>query len=311
MTRDVARGPGGMTASTRGKLWALVAAAALALAACAPEDEPSQGAASPTGAGECAKEQLPLFEPGQLTVATSNPVFPPWFEGKVAGSEWKNPSPESGEGFESAVTYAIAEELGFSRDEVVWVEEPFNKTYAPGPKDYDFSIQEISITPKREEAVDFSEGYYDVNQALIALADSPVADATSIEDLKSAKLGAQIGTTGLEFIDQVIQPEQEAFVFDDTSAAKQALENGQIDGIVVDLPTAFFITAVEIPKAGVIGQFEDLPQLGQEQFGLTFEQGNPLVECVNRAIEGLKASGELQSIQDRWLSQTVDVPVLG
>jgi polar amino acid transport system substrate-binding protein len=295
--------------STMRKLFALLAVAALALAACAPEEEPTSGG-TPTGADACATENLSLYQDGQLTVAASNPVFPPWFQGKVDGSEWKDPSPESGEGFESAVTYAIAGELGFSESQVTWVEEPFNKTYAPGPKDYDFSIQEISITPKRAEAVDFSVGYYDVNQALIALDDSPVASATSLQELQSAKLGAQIGTTGLEFIDSAIQPEQKAFVFDDTSGAKQALENGQIDGIVVDLPTAFFITAVEIPKASVVGQFENLPELGQEQFGLTFEKDNPLVDCVNQAIETLKSEGTLGQIQDEWLSQTVDVPVL-
>jgi len=293
------------------KLFAVLALCALVFAACAEEEDP---AAPQSGAGgeSCEKDSLPLFESGQLTVATSNPVFPPWFQGSIEESEWKNPSPQTGEGFESALTYAIAETLEFTDDEVIWVEEGFNKTYAPGPKDYDFSIQEISITPKRAEAVTFSEGYYDVNQALIALDDSPVVDATTIDQLKTAKLGAQIGTTGLTFIDDVIQPDDEAAVFDDTNAAKQALESGQIDGIVVDLPTAFFITAVEIPKASVVGQFENTPEVaGQEQFGLTFEKGNPLVTCVNEAITALKTSGELQGIQDEWLSQATDVPVIG
>jgi polar amino acid transport system substrate-binding protein len=291
------------------KLLAAAAICSVALAACAQEDEPAGGGA-PAGDQTCAKDELALFEPGTLTIATSNPVFPPWFSGKVAGSEWKNPSPESGEGFESAVAYAIGAELGFTEDEVVWVAESFEKTYAPGPKDYDFSIQEISITPKRAEAVDFSVGYYDVNQALIALDESPVIGATTVEELRSYKFGAQIGTTGLDFIEQVIQPDQEAFVYNDTNAAASALEAGQIDGVVVDLPTAFFITAVEIPKASVVGQFETLPSGEQEQFGLTFEKGNPLVECVNQAIESLQANGTLRSIQDEWLSQTVDVPVL-
>jgi polar amino acid transport system substrate-binding protein len=291
------------------KLLAVAAICSVLLAACAQEDEP-EGGGAPAGDGTCAKDQLALFEPGTLTIATSNPVFPPWFSGKVAGSEWKNPSPESGEGFESAVAYAIAAALGFTEDQVVWVAESFEKTYAPGPKDYDFSIQEISITPKRAQAVDFSVGYYDVNQALIALDESPVIGATTVEELKSYKFGAQIGTTGLDLIEQVIQPDQEAFVYNDTNAAKSALEAGQIDGIVVDLDTAFFITAVEIPKASVVGQFETLPSGEQEQFGLTFEKGNALVECVNQAIESLQADGTLQSIQDEWLSQTVDVPVL-
>ena len=295
-----------------------VAVLAVAAAACAPEDEGSSADPTDTAtdtsspaADECATESLPTFEEGQLTVSTSNPVFPPWFSGKVDGSEWKNPSPESGEGFEGAFTYALAEELGFSEDQVVWVEEPFNRTYAPGAKEYDFSVQEISISPKRAEAVDFSVGYYDANQALIALDDSPAADATSIEDLQDTRLGAQIGTTGLTFIEEAIQPDTEAAVFDDTSAAKAALENGQIDGIVVDLPTAFYISAVEIPNSSVVAQFENVPGIEGEQFGLTFEKGNPLVECVNQAIETLQSDGTLDAIQDEWLSQAVDVPVLG
>ena len=295
-----------------------VAVLAMAAAACAPEDdetgadgtEPATGTTSPA-ADACAPETLPTFEEGQLTVATSNPVFPPWFSGKVDGSDWKNPSPQSGEGFEGAFTYALAEELGFSEDQVVWVEEPFNRTYAPGAKEYDFSVQEISITPKRAEAVDFSIGYYDANQALIALDDSPVVDATSIDDLQDARLGAQIGTTGLTFIEEAIQPETEAQVFDDTSAAKAALENGQIDGIVVDLPTAFYISAVEIPNSSVVAQFENVPGIEGEQFGLTFEKGNPLVGCVDQAIEALQNDGTLEAIQQEWLSDVVDVPVLG
>jgi len=295
-----------------------VAVLALAAAACAPEDDETGADGTETAtattspaADACAPETLPTFEEGQLTVATSNPVFPPWFSGKVDGSDWKNPSPESGEGFEGAFTYALAEELGFSEDQVVWVEEPFNRTYAPGAKEYDFSVQEISITPKRAEAVDFSIGYYDANQALIALDDSPVVDATSIEDLQDARLGAQIGTTGLTFIEEAIQPETEAQVFDDTSAAKAALENGQIDGIVVDLPTAFYISAVEIPNSSVVAQFENVPGIEGEQFGLTFEKGNPLVECVDQAIEALQSDGTLEAIQQEWLSDVVDVPVLG
>ncbi len=294
------------------KLLAVLAVIVLTLAACAEDSEPEPSDGRTAAGASCEKDSLPLFEPGQLTIATSNPVFPPWFQGKVAGSDWSNPSPEAGEGFEGALAYEIAAQLGFTADEVVWVEEGFNKTYAPGPKDYDFSIQEISITPKRGEAVDFSVGYYDANQALIALGDGPLQDAETLEELGTAKLGAQIGTTGLTFIEEVIEPETEAAVFDDTSAAKQALESGQIDGIVVDLPTAFYITAVEIPKAEIVGQFENAPEVvEEEQFGLTFEKGNPLVECVNQAITQLQDDGTLDSLKDEWLSETVDVPVLG
>ena len=258
------------------KVLIAVAVLALAAAACAPEDEGTSADPTDTAtdtsspaADECATESLPTFEDGQLTVSTSNPVFPPWFSGKVEGSDWKNPSPESGEGFEGAFTYALAEELGFSEDQVVWVEEPFNRTYAPGAKEYDFSVQEISISPKRAEAVDFSVGYYDANQALIALDDSPAADATSIEDLKDTRLGAQIGTTGLTFIEEAIQPDDRGGrVRRHERDAKAALENGQIDGIVVDLPTAFYISAVEIPNSSVVAQFENVPGIEGEQFGL-------------------------------------------
>jgi len=295
-----------------------VAVLALAAAACAPEDEAQEpaddGTATETTSpaeDECATETLPTFEAGQLTVATSNPVFPPWFSGKVEGSEWKNPSPEAGEGFEGAFTYALAEELGFTADQVVWVEETFNKTYAPGAKEYDFSIQEIGITPRRAEAVDFSVGYYEDKQALITLDEGDFTTPSSIEDLQGAKLGAQIGTTGLTFIEEAIQPDEEPQVFDDTSAAKAALENGQIDGIVVDLYTALYISAVEIPGSSVVAQFENVPGVGAEEFGLTFEKGNPLVACVNQAIETLKSDGTIEALEQEWLSESINAPVLG
>jgi polar amino acid transport system substrate-binding protein len=291
-----------------------VAVLALAAAACAPEDEAQEpaddGTATETTSpaeDECATETLPTFEAGQLTVATSNPVFPPWFSGKVEGSEWKNPSPEAGEGFEGAFTYALAEELGFTADQVVWVE----KTYAPGAKEYDFSIQEIGITPRRAEAVDFSVGYYEDKQALITLDEGDFTTPSSIEDLQGAKLGAQIGTTGLTFIEEAIQPDEEPQVFDDTSAAKAALENGQIDGIVVDLYTALYISAVEIPGSSVVAQFENVPGVGAEEFGLTFEKGNPLVACVNQAIETLKSDGTIEALEQEWLSESINAPVLG
>ena len=278
-----------------------VIAFALALgliAACGPEEETDPGATN-TAADSCAKDELPLHESGRLTIATDKPAFPPWFE---------NNDPTNGKGFESAVAYAVAEEMGFTEDEVEWVVEPFNKSYAPGPKDYDFDINQISITPKRDQAVDFSVGYYDVNQALIALKDSPIADVSSLADLQSYKLGAQIGTTSFAYIEQYIQPDEQPFTYDSTSDARSALRAGQIDGIVADLPTAFYITAVQIPGSSVVGQFSTQGQV--EQFGLLFEDGNPLVDCVNQAIEALKDDGTLESIQDEWLSQAVDAPVI-
>ena len=279
-----------------------VAALALMLAACGPEEEeePSvSSGATPGGEQQCAVEDLSLVEPGRLTIATDKPAFEPWF---------RDNDPTNGEGFESAVAYAVAEELGFGEDDVEWVVEPFNKSYAPGPKNYDFDINQISITEKREQAVDFSDGYYDVNQALVAPAESPIAEVTSLQELAEFKLGAQVGTTSFAYIQTFIQPAEQPFTYDTTNDAKSALRAGQIDGIVVDLPTAFFISAVEIPGSAVVGQFPTQDQ--NEQFGLLFEQGNPLVECVNEAIAALKEDGTLDQIQDEWLSQAVDAPVL-
>ena len=280
-----------------------VAASLLAVVACAPTEESAQSTATPSttpSGDDCAKESLPLYEEGTLTIGTDSPAFEPWFV---------NDDPTNGKGYESAVAYAIAEELGFSDDEVTWVTVPFNSSYQPGQKKFDFDINQISITRKRAEAVTFSDGYYSAAQALITLEDSPYADATSLEDLKDAKLGAQVGTTSLDAITNTIAPDQQPYVYDDTNNAKQALLNGQVDGIVADLPTAFYITAVEIPQGQLVGQFQ--PTSGEtEQFGLLFEKGNPLVGCVNQALAQLKQDGTLDQIEKRWLSDVVDVPDL-
>ena len=290
---------------------AVAAVALLALAACAPVEDDADTADEPTAtasadesasetADECAPDSLPTKKAGTLTIGTDSPAFEPWF---------KDNDPSNGEGFESAVAYAVAEELGFSEDQVEWVKVPFNNSYAPGPKNFDFDINQISITPEREEAVDFSQGYYTAAQALVALKDSPAAAATSIEDLRDYNLSAQTGTTSLTVLRDVIQPGKTINPFEDTNQAKQALNNGQIDGFLADLPTAFFITAVEIPKATIVGQFQ--PEGGEpEEFGLLFEKGSDLVPCVDRALTSLKDSGELAEIEEQWLSNVVDVPVL-
>ena len=289
----------------------VAAVALLALAACAPVEDDADTADEPTAtasadesasesAEECAPDSLPSKKAGTLTIGTDSPAFEPWF---------KDNDPSNGEGFESAVAYAVAEELGFSEDQVEWVKVPFNNSYAPGPKNFDFDINQISITPEREEAVDFSQGYSTAAQALVALKDSPAAAATSIEDLRDYNLSAQTGTTSLTVLREVIQPDKTINPFEDTNQAKQALNNGQIDGFLADLPTAFFITAVEIPKATIVGQFQ--PEGGApEEFGLLFEKGSDLVPCVDRALTSLKDSGELAEIEEQWLSNVVDVPVL-
>ena len=293
---------------------AALAAASLMLAACAQESTggasssapaPESTSAAPASSSaapapsptetpdECAKENLATIAPGTLTIGTDSPAYPPYFV---------DDDPTNGQGFESAVAYAVAEGLGFTPDEVAWTVVPFNKSYAPGAKDFDFDINQISITPERAEVVTFSDGYYTVNQAVIALADSPIANATTLAELKDAKLGAQVGTTSLKYIEDFIQPADQPYVYNDTNDAKSALKNGQIDGIVVDLPTAYYITAVEIPKGKIIGQFP--AQEGGEQFGLLFQKDNPLVGCVNAVLAELSASGELQAIQDEWLAGT-------
>jgi polar amino acid transport system substrate-binding protein len=289
-------------------------AVSLALAACAPtsgsagsgDSSPANNSTPKSGSGSatpdpCAPDSLHLIRPGTLTIGTDSPAYEPWFT---------HNDPSNGKGFESAVAYAVAHRLGFADSDVSWVTVPFNSSYAPGAKKFDFDINQISITPKRAEVVDFSDGYYQAAQALIVLDSSPYADATSVADLKSAKLGAQVGTTSLTAATDVIAPTTPVAVYDDTNAAKQALLNGQIDAIVVDLPTAFYITAAEIPRSTIVGQFQ--PMHGQvEEFGMLFEKGNPLVSCVDQALGSLKRSGKLKAIEKRWLSSAVDVPELG
>ena len=260
-----------------------------------PTDDETDSEAGGVSA-ECSGDQAPTLEAGVLTVATDSPAFTPWFV---------DDDPTNGEGFESAVAYAVADTLGLP---VEWTVVPFNKSYAPGPKDFDFDINQISITPERAEAVDFSDGYYTAAQAVIGLKDSAVAGATSVADLAGYKLGAQTGTTSLTVIRESIQPEQDPAVFEDTNAAKQALLNGQVDGIVADLPTAFYITAVEIPKATILGQFSS--DTNPEEFGMLFEKGNPLRDCVNEALAILEGDGTLAAIEEQWLSSEVEGPVL-
>jgi polar amino acid transport system substrate-binding protein len=284
----------------------------LAAVACAPADdstgagdEPSSsgsssGSSSSAAADDCATDQLALKKPGQLTIATDSPAYDPWFS---------KDDPTNGKGFESAVAYAVADELGFSTDQVTWVKVPFNNSYAPGAKAFDFDINQISITPKRAQVVDFSDGYYAAAQAVIALKGSPVSEVTSIAELADYNLGAQTGTTSLAAIRDVIEPANDPAVFEDTNAAKQALLNGQIDAILADLPTAFYISAVEIPKSTIVGQFQ--PTTGeQEEFGMLFEKGSKLVDCVNEALAALTSDGTLAQLQQQWLSDVVDVPVL-
>ncbi len=274
----------------------------LAAVACAPADDADDTSSepTPTAADQCEKDNLALLTPGTLTVGTDSPAFPPWFV---------DDDPTNGEGYESAVAYAVAEQLGFTADEVSWVVVPFNNSYKPGAKNFDFDINQISITPERAKVVDFSDSYYDAAQAVVALKGSAGAEATSLDDLHDLRLGAQTGTTSLTAIREVIQPHEDPLVFQSTNAAKQALENDQVDAILADLPTAFYISAVEIPNSLLVGQFQ--PDTGeQEQFGMLFEKGSELVPCVNEALTALRDDGTLDQIEQQWLSDVVDVPEL-
>jgi polar amino acid transport system substrate-binding protein len=280
-------------------------------AACAEENPVlSTGSPSVAGtAGQCAKQVTTYVNPGALTIGTDNPAYPPYFQGGAPkGSQWKLNDPATGKGFESAVAYAVAGAMGFSTDNVQWVVAPFNQTYAPGTKSWDFAIEQISFSTKRAKAVDFSDSYYDVNQALVAVKGTPITSATSLADLKAYTLAAPIGTTSYDYIVDVIKPTKEPGAFNSLSDTVAAINAHQVDGIVVDLPTALFVAdpfVQEVKNSVVVGQF---PTVGTpEHFGMTFVKGNPLVGCVNQALAELKSDSRLQAITTKWLSEKTNV----
>ncbi len=268
----------------------------------ATEQETDTGAVAE--ADPCAKDELGTVVDGSLTIATDNPAFPPWFQ-DAEGAPWDPTGPPTDQGYEAAVSYAVAEQLGFGPDEVRWVVVPFNNIFKPGPKDFDFDINQVSYLPKRDEAVDFSDSYYDTEQAVVTLKSSEFAGASSLADLADAKLGAQIGTTSYDAIVEQIQPSQDPAVFDTNNDAISALKNEQIDGIVVDFPTSLYVTAVQVPNAKAVGR---LPA-GEEYFGLVFEEGNPLRDCVNEALAALQADGSIAQFQEEWINASAP-PVL-
>ena len=287
---------------TRFLLALLIGLLALAGAACgSDDDEEPAGSANATAtaapADACATDQLPLIEPGTLTVGTDKPAYPPYFE---------DDDPTNGKGFESAVAYAIADKLGLA-DQVKWTVVPFNSSYAPGPKKFDFDINQISITPKRAERVDFSTPYYTAPQAVLALKSSPAASAESLADLADVKLGVQIGTTSLDAAAEVIKPSEPPQVFNDSNDTVRALKAKRVDAIVVDLPTAFYLTAAEVPEAKIAGQF-DAP--GGDDRGLVLAKDSELTACVNTALEELESSGELEQITDKWMGGQAGAPEL-
>jgi polar amino acid transport system substrate-binding protein len=288
-------------------LAALVAVAAIAAVGCG-STKSSPGSTGSTSSSSCAsKDDLDLVTSDRLTIGTDNPAFPPWFGG-TPHKPWQVSDPRSGEGYESAVAYAVAKKLGFTKDEVDWKHVPFNNSFAPGPKSFDFDINQISFSPARAKVVDFSKSYYDVNQAVVVNKGTPVASATSVAALKPYELGAQLGTTSYQFIKDEIKPSKKPSVFPTNTAAVQALKNKQIDGLVVDLPTAFYVTAVQVPNSTVLGQFPAEP--GGEHFGVVFEKGNSLRACVNKALAKLRSDGTLEQLQQKWLAKATGAPIL-
>ena len=292
-----------------------IAVLAAVTVACAPEEEAPQ-ATGPTGAEdqtaeECAAaNEAAFFEPGTLTVATGNPAFDPWWSGGTTDDnpDWEFNDPYLFEGYEGAFVAELAGRLGFSTDGVTFVPIGFNKSFAPGPKDFDVVLQQISYSPERAEAVDLSESYYDVNQALVSIEDSPISGATAVSELADATLGAPIGTTSLTYIEEAIQPSADPAVYEDLNGAIRDLKSGQIDGIVVDYPTGWFIANVQIDGGVLVGQF---PTAGeQEYFSLALEQGSSLTECVNLAIAELRDDGTLDAIRQEWLEQVAVAPVI-
>jgi polar amino acid transport system substrate-binding protein len=246
----------------------------------------------------CA-EGLTLDE-GVLTVATGEPAFPPYVI---------DDDPTSGEGFESAVAYAVARELGFDEEHVEWVRTGFDAAIQPGPKDFDVNIQQYSITPEREEVVSFSLPYYTSNHALVAFADSPAAEATTLPALQELNIGVASGTSSLQFVEDVLQPANAPQVFDNASVV-QAMTTQQIDAIVVDLPTALYLAAVELENAVVVGQFPPVDTAEGEPWGMLLEKDSPLKECVDYAILRLRQSGELDEITTTWMEEATEVPLI-
>ncbi len=284
-----------------------------ASASASASTAPSESAeASPTeAAAACTPDELATKTPGTFTVGTDNPAFPPYFsepeEGETATDPWEFGDPTNGRGFESAIAYALAEQLGYSDDQVTWIPVAFNNSIAPGPKDFDVYLAQVSFTEERTEAVDLSEGYFFSNQALVTTAGSPLADATTLEEVAQFQLGAAGNTTSLTYIEDRIQPTEEPRVYEDNTGVKSAIEAGQIDGAVFDLATAFYIVNVEMEDGVVVGQFPSDPD-DQEHFSFVLDLDSPLTDCVNEAILTMGENGELDSIAEEWLSDFLDAP---
>jgi polar amino acid transport system substrate-binding protein len=295
-----------LSACTSGAATAPASAAPSVAAPSASASASAEASVTPSASlAVCAKTSLTLKTAGKLTIGTDNPAYPPYYASNPAGNTppWDKDQgdPTTGEGFESAVAYAIAANLGFTKVEVTWVVAPFNTAIAPGPKAFDFDINQVSYTPERATANDLTDGYYTFNQTLVVRKDSTFAKVTSVAALKGAKLGAQVGTTSLAAIQNVIKPTTQASVYDSNDAAIQALTAKQIDGIVVDLPTAYFLTTIQAPETAIAGQLGTAAGGAPEHFSLLLDKGSPLTPCLNAAIAALQQAGTLDELRDKWL----------
>ncbi len=280
--------------------------ASTAIASVAPSVAPS---ATPDA---CAAANLALLNSGKLTIGTDNPAYPPYYAENADGHKtapWELGDPTNGQGFESAFAYALAKQMGFTQDQVQWTYVPFDNSFKPGPKSFDIDVNQVSDLPEREAAVDMSDGYYFLNQAVVALSANPVAKVSSIADLAKYRFGAQVGTTSLKTITDVIKPTTDPSVYDTNDAAIAALKAKQIDGIVVDLPTAFYMAGAQLDKGTVVGQFTLPEGSNPEHFSVVLAKGSPVTTCVNAAIKALTDDGTLASITKEWLSDKASAPV--
>jgi polar amino acid transport system substrate-binding protein len=314
----------------RRALSVLALLASLALGACTSGATPAPSSAAPSVAAAsiapsvaasvapsaspdaCAAANLKLTTAGKLTIGTDNPAYPPYFDIPAAGASkpWELGDPTDGSGFESAFAYALADKLGFAKADVTWIVVPFDNSFAPGTKKFDLDINQVSYAADRAQAVDLSDGYYNLNQSIVALKANGLASVTSIAGMKGFKFGAQVGTTSLDTINTVIAPTAAAKVYTTNDEAIAGLKAKQIDGLVVDLPTAFYVTAAQVDNSVIVGQFPAPTGAEAEHFSVVLAKGSSLTACVNTAIAALKSDGTLAAITKEWLSDKASAPVL-
>ena len=278
----------------------------------APSTAASVAPSVAPSANPCAKDALKLTAAGKLTIGTDNPAYPPFYDIPAGGATkpWEAGDPTDGKGFESAFAYALADKLGFAKTDVVWIVVPFDNSYAPGTKKFDLDVNQVSFTADRATTVDMSDGYYTLNQSIVALKANPLAKVTSIAAMKAFRFGAQLGTTSLDTINKVIAPTAAAKVYTTNDDAVAGLRAKGIDGLVVDLPTAFYVTSEQVANSVIVGQFPAPTGANAEHYSVVLAKGSALTSCVNAAIATMKSDGSLDAITKEWLSDKASAPVL-